>query len=349
MLNFLFGLFSHDLAIDLGTSNTLVYVKGKGIAVREPSVVARHKKTKKILAVGSEAKKMLGKTPMQIIAFRPLKDGVIADFDATEAMLRHYINIVHERPNSYIPSVPRPKVVIGIPSGVTEVERRAVQDAALSAGARLAYLIEEPMAAALGANLPIEKPSGSMIVDIGGGTTEIAVISLGGIVINKSLRIAGDEFDESIAHYVRLKHSLLIGLPSAESAKIAIGSAYPVASDKHIVVRGRDLENGLPKSIKISGNEIREAMSPVVNKIIEVINETVEEIPPELIGDVLEQGITLAGGGALIAGIDRAIAESIKMPVWLAEDPLTCVVKGAAKLLENQSLLNQLRVTGGLK
>lgn len=349
MLDFIFGLFSHDLAIDLGTSNTLVFVKDKGIAIREPSVVARHKKTKKILAIGSEAKKMIGKTPTQIEAFRPLKDGVIADFDATEAMLNYYINLVHEGPSTLIPKIPRPKVVIGIPSGVTEVERRAVQDAALTAGARVAYLIEEPMAAAVGANLPIEDAKGNMVVDIGGGTTEIAVISLGGIVINHSLRIAGDEIDEAIVNFMRLKHSLLLGLPSAEVAKISIGSAYPIQSEKHIVIRGRNLENGLPSSVKISSAELREAIAPVINHIIETINETVEEIPPELIGDVLEQGITLAGGGALLAGLDKKIAESIKMPVWVAEDPLTCVVRGAAKLLSDKRLLDKLKVTGGLK
>lgn len=349
MLDFLFGMFSHDLAIDLGTSNTLVFVKGKGIAIREPSVVARHKKSKKILAIGTEAKKMEGKTPSQIEAFRPLKDGVIADFDATEEMLRHYITLTHENPSKFIPTIPKPRVVVGIPSGVTEVERRAVADAALSAGARRAYLIEEPMAAALGANLPIEDARGNMIVDIGGGTTEIAVISLWGIVINRSIRIAGDEFDEAIVHYVRLKHSLLIGLPTAESTKIAIGSAYPVTSEKHLVVRGRDLESGLPKSVKLSSAEVREALSTVLNEIIEVIDETVEEIPPELIGDVLEQGITLTGGGALISGIDRAISSAVKMPVWIVDDPLTTVVRGAVKLLENRTLLERLRVTGGLK
>lgn len=349
MLNFLFGLFSHDLAIDLGTANTLVFVRGKGIAIRAPSVVARHKKTKKILAIGVEAKRMEGKTPLQIEAFRPLKDGVIADFDATEAMLRHYINIVHETPSSFIPKIPRPKVVIGIPSGVTEVERRAVQDAALSAGARAAYLIEEPMAAAIGCNLPIGDARGSMIVDIGGGTTEIAVISLGGIVINKSLRIAGDELDDAIVSYVRLKHSLLLGLPSAELAKVSIGSTYPQKDQSQIVVRGRDLENGLPKSVKLNAGEIREAISPVINQIVEAINETVEDIPPELVGDVLEQGIALAGGGALLTGIDKTIAESVKMPVWVAEDPLTCVVRGAAHLLDEGKLLEKVRVTGGLK
>lgn len=349
MLDFFFGLFSHDLAIDLGTANTLVYVKGKGIAIREPSVVARHRKTKQVLAIGTEAYKMLGKTPVQIEAFRPLKNGVIADFDATEAMLRHYISLVHENPQSYIPVVPRPRVVVGIPSGVTEVERRAVQDAALTAGARAAYLIEEPMAASIGAGLPIEDARGNMIVDIGGGTTEIALISLGGIVLNRSLRIAGDEMDQAIINYIRLKHSLLLGIASAESAKVSIGSTFGANEEKYAVVRGRDLESGLPKSVKLSSSEIREAIAPVVNQILEAINETVEEIPPELIGDVLEQGITLAGGGSLLRGIDKAVADATKMPVWIVDDPLTCVVRGAAKLLDNDGLLDKVRITGGLK
>lgn len=349
MLDFFFGLFSHDLAIDLGTANTLVFVKGKGIAIREPSVVARHRKTKQILAVGAEAKRMVGKTPKQIEAFRPLKDGVIADFDATEAMLRKYINLVHESPQSWIPRIPRPRVVIGIPSGVTEVERRAVQDAALSAGAREAFLIEEPMAAAIGSRLPIDEAKGNLIVDIGGGTTEIAVISLGGIVLNRSLRVAGDELDEAITSFVRLKHSLLIGEASSEAVKIAIGSAYPPKEEVHTIVRGRDLESGLPKTVKLTGTEIREALAPIINTIIDSINEMVEEVPPELIGDVLEQGITLAGGGALLSGIDKAIAEAAKIPVWVAEDPLTCVVRGAARLLDDPVLLGKVRVTGGLK
>lgn len=349
MLDFLFGLFSHDLAIDLGTANTLVFVKGKGIAIREPTVVARHRKTKKILAIGRQAKRMEGKTPGTIEAIRPLKDGVIADFDATCAILHYYIGLVHEKPGSFIPSIPRPKVVVGIPSGVTEVERRAVQEAALSAGARSASLIEEPMAAAIGAGLPIDDARGNMIVDIGGGTCEIAIISLGGIVINRSIRIAGDELDTAIVNHVRLKHSLLIGLPTAENAKITIGSAYHTSEEKHVVIRGRDLESGLPKTVKLSTSEVREAIAPVFNQIVDTIGEMVEEIPPELVGDVLEQGITLAGGGALLSGIDRAISEAVKMPVWIAEDPLTCVVRGAAKLLDDYSLLQKVRVTGGLK
>jgi rod shape-determining protein MreB len=349
MLNYFFGLFSHDLAIDLGTANTLVFVKDKGIVIREPSVVARHKKTKKVLAIGSNAKRMVGKTPQSIESIRPLNDGVIADFDATEEMLRFYINLTHENPKSFIPKIPRPLVIVGIPSGVTEVERRAVQDAALSAGARSCFLIEEPMAAAIGAGLPVEDARGSMIVDIGGGTTEIAVLSLSGIVINKSLRIAGDDFDEAIVNYVRLKHSLLIGLPSAERVKLAIGSAKFGREEKFAVIRGRDLENGLPKSVKLSSSELREAMSGILNQIIEVIDETVEDIPPELVGDVLEQGITLAGGGALLSGIDKTIAERVKLPVWVADDPLTCVVRGAAKLFDNRNLLAKVRITAGLK
>ncbi|MBI4067464.1 rod shape-determining protein [Candidatus Gottesmanbacteria bacterium] len=349
MLDFLFGLFSHDLAIDLGTANTLVLVLGKGIVIREPSVVARHRKTKKILAIGSEAKRMLGKTPKQIEAFRPLKDGVIADFDATEAMLHHYIGMVHENPKSFIPKIPRPRVIVGIPSGVTEVERKAVQDAALTAGARAAYLIEESMAAAIGAKLPIDDAKGSLIIDIGGGTTEVALISLGGIVINKSIRIAGDELDEAIIHHVRLKHSLLMGAQSAEEVKIKVGSVYPLKEEKYMVVRGRDLESGLPKSIKLSSGEIREALGNVVNQIIEAIDGVVEEIPPELVSDVFEQGITLAGGGALIRGIDKLIAEETKMPVWIVDDPLDAVVRGAASALSDSKILEKVKVTGGLK
>ena len=277
MLDFLFGLLSHDLGIDLGTANTLVYDKGKGIVIREPSVVARHKKTKQIIAIGREAKRMLGKTPATIEAFRPLKDGVIADFDAAAAMLKHYIQLVHEQPvHSFLPRIPRPKVVVGIPSGVTDVERRAVQEAAIMAGAREAILIEEPMAAAIGANLPIEESSGSFICDIGGGTSEIAVLSLGGIVVNRSIRIAGDEMDETIANFIRLKYSLLIGEQTAEDIKITVGSAYPVdKSELQTVIRGRDIETGLPKSIRINETEIREALSPVLHEIIEGISETI--------------------------------------------------------------------------
>lgn len=347
----LLSFFSYDLAIDLGTANTLVYILGKGVAVKEPSVVARHRKSKKILAVGSEAKKMFGKTPDTIEALRPLRDGVISDFDATFAMLRHYILLLHERAGlfSFVAKMPRPRVVTGIPSGVTEVERRAVWEASLEAGAREAYLIEEPMAAAIGMDLPIESSNGSMVVDIGGGTTEIAVISLGGIVVNRSVRVAGDEMDEAIVRHVRLKHSLLIGTPTAEEVKIKIGSAYPMEKDKSIVVRGRSLETGLPKSIKLNSSEIREALSTVTNQIIEHIRVLIEEVPPELMGDIMEAGIHLAGGGSLLPGIDKMIAENVRVPVVLSEDPQGAVVRGAAKVMENPRLLKKVQIIGGLK
>lgn len=346
MLDFLFSLLSHDLGIDLGTSNTLVYVKGKGILIREPSVVARHKKTKQIVAIGREAKKMLGKTPDTIEAIRPLKDGVISDFDATAAMLKYYIGIVHQHPKAtFLPNIPRPKVVVGIPSGVTEVERRAVQEAAIMAGAREAYLIEEPMAAAIGAKLPIQESSGSFICDIGGGTTEIAVLSLGGIVVNRSIRIAGDEMDDAIVTFIRVKYGILIGEPTAEAVKIAVGSAYPVGNvNRQTVVRGRDIETGLPRSIRVSESEVREAIAPIVQEIIEAVSETMEETPPELVGDILEHGIVLAGGGSLIRGIDKLIATETKMPVWITEDPQTAVVRGCGKLLDDAELLRRVKV-----
>lgn len=345
------GLFSHDVGIDLGTANTLVYVRGKGIVIREPSAVARHKKTKEILAIGSSAKKMMGRAPATIEALRPLRNGVIADFDATAAMLTYYIKKVHESGSS-LPKIPRPRVVIGIPSGVTEVERRAVADAALSAGAREAHLIEEPMAAAIGAGLPIEGPEGNFIVDIGGGTSEMAVISLGGIVLGRSIRLAGDEMDDAIINYVRLKYSLLLGQPTAEEVKISTASFVNPKngekSEKFTVVRGRDLENGLPKSIRLTSNEIQEALAPIVQEIVTNIVDTLEETPPELTGDIMERGITLAGGGSLIKGIDKVVAEATKMPVWIADDPLTCVVRGCGICLENGALLKKIRVTKGL-
>lgn len=347
------GLFSHDVGIDLGTANTLVYVRGKGIVIREPSAVARHKKTKEILAIGSSAKKMLGRAPATIEALRPLRDGVIADFDATAAMLTYYIKKVHESGSS-LPKIPRPRVIIGIPSGVTEVERRAVADAAISAGAREAHLIEEPMAAAIGAGLPIEGAEGNFIVDIGGGTSEMAVISLGGIVLGRSIRVAGDEMDEAIINYVRLKYSLLLGQPTAEAVKIEIAQFGPKSLSRtkdgagFTVVRGRDLENGLPKSIRLTSNEIQEALAPIVQEIVTNIVDTLEETPPELTGDIMERGITLAGGGSLIRGIDKVIAEATKMPVWVADDPLTCVVRGCGICLENNALLKKIRVTKGL-
>ncbi len=347
MINRILGMLSYDIGIDLGTANTLVWVKGKGITIREPSVVARQKKTKEILSIGSAAKKMLGRAPAVIEVIRPLKDGVIADFDATESMLKFYIKKVHESGN-IIPKIPRPKVVIGIPSGVTEVERRAVADAALSSGARQVYLVEEPMAAAIGVGLPVEDPGGNFIVDIGGGTTDIALISLGGVVVGKSIRVAGDEMDEAIINYVRLKYSLLLGQPSAESIKISIGSADFI-QEKFTVVRGRDLETGLPKSIKLSSDEIREALAPTLKEITTSIQETIEEAPPELVSDVMEKGIVVTGGGSMLDGIDTAIKEVTKMKVVLAEDPLSSVVKGCGKLLENEDLLKKIKVTSGIK
>lgn len=346
-LNKLFGVFSHDVGIDLGTANTLVWVKGKGIVIREPSAVARHKKTKEILAIGSSAKRMLGRAPATIETIRPLRDGVIADFDAAAAMLKHYIKRVHES-GAVMPKIPRPRVVIGIPSGVTEVERRAVADAAVSAGASEAHLVEEPMAAAIGAELPVEDPEGIFIVDIGGGTTEIAVISLGGIVLGRSIRIAGDEMNEAIVNYMRLKYSLLLGESTAEEVKINIGSAVGQEKESYTVVRGRDLESGLPKSIKLSATEIREALAPTVQEIIGSIADTIEETPPELVSDIMERGIVMAGGGSLLKGIEKKVAEETKMNVWVAEDAITCVVRGCGKVLEDRSLLSKIRVTKGL-
>lgn len=353
-INLILGYFSTDLGIDLGTANTLVFIKGKGVAVREPSAVARNKKTKEILAIGLSAKKMIGRAPNTIEVIRPLRDGVIADFDAASSILTYYIKRVHDTGGN-MPRVSRPHVVIGIPSGVTEVERRAVADAAIDAGARSADLIEEPMAAAIGAGLDVDSPNGNFIVDIGGGTSEIAIISLGGIVIGRSLRIAGDEMDEAIINYVKLKYSVLLGQPSAEAVKIAIGSATDFGAEgntsksKSFVIRGRDLENGLPRSIKLTDGEIREALGPIIHEIITGISDTLEETPPELISDIMEKGIYLAGGGAMIHGIDKAVAEATKMPVHIAEDPLTCVVRGCGNLLTNPSLLNKIRITKGLK
>lgn len=353
MLNNIFGLFSHDVGIDLGTANTLVLVKGKGIVIREPSVVARHKKTKEILAIGAPARRMEGRTPQTIEAIRPLKDGAIADFDATAAMLSYFIKEVHDLPWGArpigLPKIPKPRIVIGIPSGVTEVERRAVQDAALTSGARKAYLIEEPMAAAIGVGLDVREPGGIFVVDIGGGTTEVAVISLGGMVLNRGLRVAGDEMDEAIIAYLRMRYSLLLGQRSAEELKIQIGSAMPQKQDKKHVIRGRDLESGLPKSIIVSAEEVREALTPIIQQIVTRIQDTLEETPPELVADVMERGILLAGGGALIPGIGELVSETLKVPVVVADDPLTAVVRGTGKVLEDPGLLEQVRVTEGLK
>ncbi len=351
MLSKFWQLLSHDIGIDLGTVNTLVLVKGKGIVIREPSVVTIHKKTRQVLAIGTEAKRMLGRTPAAIEAIRPLRDGVISDFESTEAMLRYFIQKVHQTPKNgpwALPKLAHPRIVVGIPSGVTEVERRAVQDACLSAGARQAFLIEEPMAAAIGSKLPIEEPEGVMIVDIGGGTTEIAVISLGGIVINRSIRIAGDEMDQDIVSYMRVRYGMLIGEKTAEEVKIDIGSAYPGAHQE-TVIRGRDLATGLPKSIKVSSDEIREALTPTISQMVGAIQEVLEETPPELLSDVLERGITLTGGGALIKGLDKKIAEETKIPVWIADDPLTSVVRGCGRVLDDLDLLSKVKVSGGLR
>lgn len=371
--NYFFRFFSHDIGIDLGTANTLVWVKGKGIVIREPSVVAMHKKTKKMIAIGSEAKRMVGKTPASILTIRPLKGGVISDFDAAEAMIAHYIKEVHEMGGPIQSLLARPRVVIGIPSSVTEVQRRAVWEAALSAGAREAFLVEEPMAAAIGEGISIASSTGIMIVDIGGGTTEIAIISLGGIVISRSLRFAGDDMDQAILHYARLRHGILLGEKTAEDVKMHIGSAYqktkksktkPTLVDESeeidievlrehgerlSIVRGRDIETGLPRSIKISESEIREALSPVLSQIIEGIADVIEEAPPELLGDILERGILVTGGGAKLAGLDQLIVERTHMPVILSDDPLTSVVRGTGKVLEDLDLLNQVKIVGGLK
>lgn len=374
MFDRFFSLFSHDIGIDLGTANTLVWVKNKGIVIREPSVVTIHKKSKKIIAIGSEAKKMVGKTPASLATVRPLRHGVISDFDATAAMISYYIQQVHEI-GSFVPrSLARPKVAIGIPSSVTEVERRAVWEAALSAGAREAYLIEEPMAAAIGEGISVFQPTGAMIVDIGGGTTEIAVISLGGIVVSRSLKVAGDEMDQAIIHYIRLRHGLLIGEATAEELKLKIGSAYKksikggkgiksikeetekeeikteeIKGEKMAIIRGRDIETGLPKSIRVAETEIREALATILSQIIEEVADVLEESPPELTSDILEHGILLTGGGAKLAGLDHLIVDRIHMPVTLSDDPLTSVVRGTGKVLENTSLLSRVKVTGGLK
>lgn len=339
-LSALFGLFSHDIGIDLGTANTLVMVKGRGIVINEPSVVAIDRHTKKILAIGSEAKRMVGRTPANIVAVRPLKDGVISDFEVTEKMLQHFIRAVHDR---FGFGFPRPRVVIGIPSGVTEVEKRAVHDAALNAGARAAYLIEEPMAAAIGAGLPITEPSGTMIVDIGGGTTEVAVIALGGIVVSTSIRTAGDEMDQDIIAYARQVHNLLIGERTAEEIKISAGSAYPMEGETTVTLRGRDLATGLPKSVEVSAVELREALSGSINAIVDAVRSTIEITPPELISDLMAHGIALAGGGALLRGLDRRLAQETKFPVYVADDPLTCVVRGTGEALEEPEILEKVQ------
>ncbi|HAG07494.1 MAG: Rod shape-determining protein MreB [Clostridia bacterium 62_21] len=334
------GIFSRDMGIDLGTANTLVYVKGKGIVLCEPSVVAIQRDTDQILAVGEEAKQMLGRTPGNIIAVRPMKDGVIADFDTTQAMIRYFINRALRHRTFFI----RPRVVIGVPSGVTAVEERAVREAAMQAGAREAYLIEEPMAAAIGAGLPVHEPTGNMIVDVGGGTTEVAVISLGGIVTSCSIRIAGDEMDEAIMQYVKRTYNLMIGERTAEEIKIKIGTAYPVENEEKEEVRGRDLVTGLPKTITITSKEVHHALSEPVAAIIEAIRNTLEKTPPELAADIMDRGIVMAGGGALLQGLDRLVAEQTGMPVHLADEPLLAVAYGTGKVLENIDVLRRVLI-----
>ena len=332
----LFSGFIKDMGIDLGTANTLVYIKGKGIVAREPSVVAIETHTRKVLAVGEEAKKMIGRTPGNIVAIRPLKDGVIADFDVTQNMLKYFIKLASPRRSLF-----QPRVVVCVPSGVTEVEKRAVEEAAIHAGARDAYLIEEPMAAAIGAGLPVHEATGSMIVDIGGGTTEVAIISLGGIVTSKSIRVGGDELDESIVSYIKKEYSLMIGERTAENIKITIGSAETSSEEKTMDIRGRDLISGLPKTISITSLEIYEAMKEQIYAILEAIKSTLEKTPPELASDIIEQGIMLTGGGALLDGIDRIIIIETGMPVHIAENPLDCVAIGTGKALESIDVLRK--------
>jgi len=346
MLNRFFGYFSLDLGIDLGTANTLVYVKEKGILIREPSVVAIHKKTKEIIAVGSEAKRMLGKTPSLINVVRPLRDGVISDFAVTEKMLEYYISKVHEIPSRF-PRVPRPVVVMGVPGGVTSVERKAVIDAASNAGARKVYLVEEPMLSAIGAGVNVELPRGIMVVDIGGGTTEIAVISLNGIVLNKSLKIAGNTFDADIVEFARAKHNVLLGEKSAEEIKVEIGSAYAFDGENsaRFQMRGRDLKAGLPKSVEINPFEIRDALRPSLQLIATAIKDIIEQTPAELVSDILKGGILLTGGGALLKGLNVLLSKELNVAVHVAPDPITCVVRGCGKLLEDQELLDKVKIS----
>jgi rod shape-determining protein MreB and related proteins len=341
IFNGLLGRFSRDMGVDLGTANTLVYVRREGIVLREPSVVAKRVDGGEILAVGNEAKKMIGRTPGDIVATRPLRDGVIADFDTTASMLTYFIR-TGLRGRSFL----RPRVVVGIPSGVTEVEKRAVIDATLQAGAREAYLIEQPMAAAIGAGLPVSEPVGSMVVDIGGGTTEVAVIALGGIVTARSLRIAGDEMDEAIIQYARKAYNLLIGERTSEDIKIAVGSAFPQREEQTIEVRGRDLVSGLPRTVRMTSTEIREAMAEPIAGIVEAVKMTLERTPPELAADIVDRGIVMAGGGSLLRGLDRLLAEETGMPVTLTDDPLSAVVLGTGRALEEIETLKKVLIAG---
>ena len=336
MFDYFFSLFSNDIGIDLGTANTLVYVKGKGIVLREPSVVAIDKNRRKVLAVGSEAKLMLGRTPSNITAVRPLRNGVIADFEVTQEMIKYFIRKVHNRRNLL-----HPRIVIGIPSGITEVEKRAVQESAEQAGAREVYLIEEPMAAAIGSELPVSEPHGSMICDIGGGTTEVAVISLGGMVVAKSLDVAGDEMDDCIVQYFRRKHNLVIGETTAEEVKIQIGSVFPLKEEKTIEVKGRDQAKGLPKTILVTSEEIRQALMEPVQLIVDVIKQVLEATPPELSSDLVDRGMVLAGGGSLLRGFPELLRQETELPVHRAADPLSCVALGCGKYLEELDKIQQ--------
>jgi len=336
------GLFSNDLAIDLGTATTLVYVKGKGIVLCEPSVVAVRKDSRggrKILAVGKEAKRMLGRTPGNIVAIRPMKDGVIADFEITEQMLRYFIAQVHKGR-----TLVRPRIIVSVPSGITEVEKRAVRESAQSAGAREVYLIEEPMAAAIGAGLPVSEPSGNMIVDIGGGTSEVAVISLSGIVYAQSVRVGGDKMDDAVAQFIKRKYNLLIGERTAEIVKIQIGPAYPEKEEKNMEIKGRDLGAGNPKVLQVNSEEIREALAEPVNAIVEAVKTTLERTPPELAADIVDKGIVLAGGGSLLRNLDVLLREEPSLPITIAEDPLSAVVLGSGKALDELDLLKEVMI-----
>ena len=335
------GFGSRDMAVDLGTANTLVYVRGRGIVLSEPSVVAIDTRSGEVHAVGVEAKRMLGRTPGSIQAIRPLKDGVIADFDVTEQMLRHFIQKVHQHRFAH------PRVVVCVPSGVTGVERRAVEEATLSAGARQAYLIEEPMAAAIGAGLPIAEPAGNMIVDIGGGTSEVAVISLGGIVVSQSLRVGGDEMDDAIINHVKKEYKLLIGQQTAEEIKLEIGSAHPLREEIQAEVRGRDLLTGLPKTVILSSDEVRHALDEPVGQIIDAIKQTLDKTPPELAADIMDRGLMLAGGGSLLGGLDERLRQETHMPVHVAESPLTCVAVGSGRSLEEFEVIHRSQKARG--
>ena len=345
MFNRIFGIFSQDIGIDLGTANTLVYVRGKGIVINEPSVVAINQKTKEILSIGEEAKKMVGRTPAYIVAIRPLIDGVISDFEITQEMLKYFI---HKTTSSRFSISPRPRVVIGVPYGVTEVERRAVEEAVKNAGAREVYLIEEPLAAAIGARIPVQDASGNMIVDIGGGTTEVAVISLGGVVSSRSLRVAGDEMNEDIVSFARDQFNLSLGLKTAEEIKIAVGSAVELSEKLTYPMRGRDLVTGLPKEIIVDDEFVRRALAKSVKTIIDAIKDTIEEAPPELVADILEQGIYLAGGGAQLRGLDYLISQLTQTKAHIADDPLSCVVRGTGVVIEDIENLREVLLTSAL-